>query len=216
MPEKVHKRTVNFGYKNMKIYSVYDKEFKEYGQVIDGDFAEILSILHRKDCPEKGTIYLPSDSELENTAISKEMAINQFGGMPIQVGYCNGHNKTLNCLEYHKDSEINVGDTDFILLLARRQDIKNGTLNTKTVKAFVVPTGVGVEIYSTSLHYAPCKKDGGFRVVIVLPSGTNTERPQEAKDKFLFAKNKWLLAHSDSVEARNGAQIGLIGENITI
>lgn len=32
----------------------------------------------------------------------------------------------------------------------------------------------------------------------------------------LWACNKWLLAHSDSAEARQGAHIGLSGENIDV
>ena len=32
----------------------------------------------------------------------------------------------------------------------------------------------------------------------------------------LFAANKWLLAHPDAPEAKNGAYVGLTGENIDI
>ena len=32
----------------------------------------------------------------------------------------------------------------------------------------------------------------------------------------MTARNKWLLAHPDSAEARGGARIGLSGENIDI
>ena len=200
----------------MKILSVYDKEFNEYGKVVDLDFSALLAELAKRDCPEKGTIYVPSDEALEAFPVSKQVEIDWFGGLPVEVGYCNGHNDTLNCLEYHKSSEINVGTEDFILLLARKQDIAEGKLDTATVKAFAVPKGVGVELYQTSLHYAPCKIGGGFRVAVVLPKGTNYEKPANATCPLLWGSNKWLLAHPDSAEAKAGAFVGLVGENVRV
>ena len=102
------------------------------------------------------------------------------------------------------------------------EDIEGTTLNTAKVKAFLAPAGTVVEIYATTLHYAPCdaKLGGGFRVAIVLPRGTNTEKPaftpQCHEDNLLTARNKWLLAHADSSEAKQGAYVGLTGENINI
>ena len=142
--------------------------------------------------------------------------------MPIQVGCCNGNNTKLNCLEYHRDSELNIGADDFILLLALESDIVDGKLDTAKVKAFKAEKGQVIEVYATSLHYAPCNAaaDAGFRVVIVLPKGTNLDKPQieckNLEDTWLFAANKWLLAHPDASEAQNGAYVGLTGENIDI
>jgi hypothetical protein len=89
------------------------------------------------------------------------------------------------------------------------------------VKAFRVPASVAVEVYATSLHYAPCQvSDEGFRVAVILPKGTNTAKPdyvaKNEEDKWMTARNKWLLAHKDSDEARSGAHVGLVGENIDI
>ncbi len=135
---------------------------------------------------------------------------------------CWGRNTKLNCLEYHRDSEINIGTDDFILLLALRSQIRDGKLDTSLVKAFRVPAGTAVEVFATTLHYAPCHTDAqkGFRVAIVLPKGTNTDKPaiqvKDPEDRLLFACNKWLLAHKDAPEAGQGAYIGLTGENIDI
>ena len=56
--------------------------------------------------------------------------------------------------------------------------------------------------------------------MVALPRDTNTERPalepRNAEDKWLWARNKWLLAHPDSDEAAQGAYVGLKGENIDI
>ena len=140
------------------------------------------------------------------------------GGLPVQIGYCNGHNEKLNGLEYHRSSEINIAVTDMILLLGKQQDIESDdTYDTAKVKAFFVPAGT-VEVYATTLHYAPCGVDKkGFRCVVVLPKGTNypIEQPHLLKeDKLLAASNKWLLAHEEAKIA--GAFNGLKGENISI
>ena len=200
----------------MRIYSVYDKEFKDYGRVIDEKFLDILEVLKTTPCPDN-TIYVPSLIELENTESFNTLRKDYYGDMPIQLGYCNGHNQTLNCLEYHKGNEINIANEDFILLLGRVFEIENDKYDTKLVKAFKVPAGVPVEVYSTTLHYAPCGVNGsGFRVLICLPKGTNVSKRLSDKEKMLWANNKWLLAHPDSNEAKDGAYIGLVGENIKI
>ena len=208
----------------MKIYSVYDPEFKAYGQIVTGmDDAvqEILTALATTPCPA-GVDYVPTDPVLQELPAAKLVSDHCFGGMPAQLGWCNGHNSKLNCLEYHRDSEFNLGTEDFILLLARQEEIENGLLDTAKVKAFQVPAGVMVEVYATTLHYAPCHADStkGFRVLVALPWLTNTDRPvfenKTPEDEILTARNKWLLAHPDSNEAKNGAKVGLVGVNIDL
>ncbi len=138
--------------------------------------------------------------------------------MPCQLGWCNGHNTKLNCLEYHRDSEFNLGTEDFVLLLARQEEIAGGKLDTAKVKAFRAPAGTLVEVYATTLHYAPCHVDAakGTRVLVALPKGTNTAKPaiknDGGDDPQLWACNKWLLAHPDSAEAKAGAYVGLVGK----
>ena len=208
----------------MKIYSVYDPEFKHYGQIVEGmedTVAEILSVLKDAPLPE-GVGYVPEWEALQELPAMVEVSEHLYGGMPVQLGWCNGHNTKLNCLEYHRDSEFNLGTENFILLLARQDEITDGVLDTSKVKAFWVPAGVMVECYATTLHYAPCHADAskGFRVLVALPQGTNTEKPvfepKSWEDRLLRARNKWLLAHPDSSEAADGAYIGLVGENIDI
>lgn len=208
----------------MHIYSVFDPEFKAYGQIVtglDSAVSEILNTLKDTPLPE-GVGYVPEEESLQELPAMVEISEHCFGGMPVQLGWCNGHNTKLNCLEYHRDSEFNLGVENFILLLAKRDEIENGLLDTAKVKAFQVPAGVLVEVYTTTLHYAPCHCDGtkGFHVLVALPQGTNTSRPvmenKTPEDAFLTARNKWLLAHPDSDEAKGGAKVGLTGENIDI
>ena len=207
----------------MKIESVHDRAFAPYGKVLEGyDTGELLATLERVTPLPEGTAYVPSQPELEALPIAGQLAGNAYGGMPIQLGWCNGHNTRLNCLEYHRDSEINCGTRDFILLVAREDDIVDGRLDTARVRAFRVPAGEVVEVYATTLHYAPCsaKAGEGFRVLVALPRGTNGPRPEitplNGEDRMLWACNKWLLAHGESAEAAQGAVVALDGENIDI
>lgn len=103
----------------MIIFNVKDKEFSEFGKVINEDFSELLELLAKKECPENKTIYTQSDFEMENTETASIFRREHFGGMPVQIGYCNGSNHALNCLEYHKSSEIDIAEGDVILLLGR-------------------------------------------------------------------------------------------------
>ncbi len=207
----------------MKIYSVHDPEFAPYGKVLTGyDTKELLKTLDAVTPLPDGVEYVASQPELEALPIAARLSANAYGGMPIQLGWCNGHNTKLNCLEYHRDSELNCGTDDFILLVAQEGEVVDGRLDTGKVKAFLAPAGEMVEVYATTLHYAPCsaKAGAGFKVLIALPRGTNGPKPDitplNGEDKALWARNKWLLAHADSAEAAQGAHIGLQGVNLDI
>ena len=207
----------------MNIYKVSDPEFKSYGRIIKGhDVSEIISALKSSTPLPEGCGYVPEEEALQVLSSAQAFGKSAFGGLPVQLGWCNGHNTKLNCLEYHKSSEVVLGTEDFVLLVAMESEIENGKLDTKKVKAFLAPKGIAVEVYATTLHYAPCHvdPDKGFRVLIMLPKGTNTEKPEiksvTNEDKMLWANNKWLLAHPESDEAKLGAYIGLEGENIDL
>ena len=204
----------------MKIQKVTDPAFRKYGQVLEGyDFTGLIKEMKHTPVPED-VIYVPSVEELEALDIMKDLQNKGYGGLPIQIGYCNGHNKKLNAVEYHRNSEINVAVTDLVLLIGHQQDIEpDHTYDTSKIEAFLVPAGTGIEVYATTLHYAPCHvNEGGFQCVVVLPKGTNTEltfqTEKTGEDSLMTAKNKWLIAHEDSKIA--GAFNGLKGENITI
>ena len=110
--------------------------------------------------------------------------------------------------------------TDLVLLIGHQQDIeKDFTYDTSKVEAFLVPAGTAIEVYATTLHYAPCHvNESGFQCVVVLPRGTNTElafeKASEGEEKLLTAKNKWLIGHEEA--GIEGAFNGLKGENIEI
>ena len=205
----------------MKILSVFDAEFAPYGRVVEGyDVSGMLAALANTPCTDS-VVYVAKDETLHQAEGAEAIGEALFGGMPFQWGWCNGKNTKLNCLEFHRDSEFNLGTEDFILLIAKQEEIIDGVLDTSKVKAFKAPAGVLVECYATTLHYAPCSaaKDQGFRVMVALPAGTNTPFRTggvNTLDKTLWMRNKWLIAHPDASEAAEGAVIGLTGENIDI
>lgn len=219
----------------MQILSVYDDAFRDYGRVLSDVPAELTEpvVAAMRSCIElpEATGYDPSIPALEELDVAPQLGELFFGGMPFQLGCVRGHNTRLNCLEYHRSSEFNLGTDDFILLLAREQEMefdKDGRpfLDTAKVKAFLAPAGVLIETFATTFHYTPCHADeaAGFRVLVALPRGTNEPldaagAPLRAKvagiadADLLWARNKYLLAHADAPEAAAGAYVGLRGTN---
>lgn len=211
----------------MNILSVSDPAFRKYGRVVTNvDFTGLVEAMKETPVPEN-VVYVPAAVELEALPVMQTLSDVVYGGMPIQIGYCNGHNAKLNAVEYHRDSEINVAATDAILMLGMLQDVEaDHTYDTAKIEAFLVPAGTAVELYATTLHYAPCGADKkGFQVAVVLPRGTNyplkTAHPRaegtatDNEDCLITAVNKWLIGHAEGgLDA--GSFLGLKGENLDI
>lgn len=211
----------------MKILPVSDTAFNKYGRIITNvDVTELVDALKNTPIPE-GVVYEPSVAELEATAVMEPLSRITFGEMPIQIGYCNGYNQLLNAVEYHRTSEINIAATDAILIIGLEQDIEEDfTYDTAKMEAFLIPAGVAVEVYATTLHYAPCGVDGaGFQVAVVLPKGTNYPLKQHHEavengiapneDALITATNKWLIGHKEG-GLEDGSFLGLKGKNLNV
>ena len=211
----------------MKLLSVNDLAFHKYGRVISNvDLTELVQVLKETPVPEN-VVYEPSVKALEELPVMKTLERVTYGEMPIQIGYCNGHNVLLNALEYHRSSEINIAATDAILLLGALQDVEpDYTYDTANVEAFLLPAGTAVELYATTLHYAPCSVNGqGFQVAIVLPKGTNyplegehaavKDNKESNEDARITATNKWLIGHAEG-GLDEGAFLGLKGKNLNV
>ena len=212
----------------MKVKQVTDTSFRKYGKILTGiDFSEIYNVLEEMDYPED-VEYAASFGPLEEQEFRQKLSNTLYGELSVEIGYCSGHNKMLNALEYHRSSEANVAVTDIILLLGHQSDItEDFTYDTAQLEAFFVPAGTAVELYATTLHYVPIgtkENDYAFKMGVVLPFGTNfplgvtlgaeAEKEKLPEEKLLFAKNKWLIAHEESGE--EGAFIGLTGKNISV
>lgn len=212
----------------MKVKQVTDTSFRKYGKILTGiDFSEIYNVLEEMDYPED-VEYAASFGPLEEPEFRQKLSNTLYGELSVEIGYCSGHNKMLNALEYHRSSEANVAVTDIILLLGQQSDItEDFTYDTAQLEAFFIPAGTAVELYATTLHYVPIgtkENDYAFKMGVVLPFGTNfplgvtlgaeAEKEKLPEEKLLFAKNKWLIAHEESGE--EGAFIGLTGKNISV
>jgi hypothetical protein len=206
----------------LAVKPVTDEAFRTYGKVITGyEIGDLLEKMGSTPLPDDVT-YVPSVKELEELTVTKEIEKKLYGQMPIQVGYCNGHNRKLNAVEYHRDSEINIAVTDLILILGKQQDITpEFTYDSGLMEAFLVPAGTVIEVFATTLHYAPCHvEDSGFRCVVILPKGTNLDLEPLGEmvyeeDRLLFAKNKWLIGHEEGGLPEE-AYIGITGENLSV
>ena len=205
-----------------RILSVLDMEaFKTYGRVVTGyDFSELVDYMEKETpIPAQGNIYVASVKEMEEMPEAAKVQNLIYGGMDIEIGYCNGRNTTYNGFEYHKGSEINVAVTDFMLCLGHVWDIRDNTYDVEDVQVFFVPKGTAIEMYQTTLHLSPCRvTDEGFKGIVILPRGTNTPlekmAPADQEGALLLQKNKWVIAHPEREPLmKQGAVGGVKGPN---
>jgi len=200
----------------LSIESVESEAFALYGRVLTGyDVAPILDAAKKIPMPESGSVYVAGVPEFESLKIAEQMEEDVFGCLPSQTGYCYGYSSFLNAMEWHTCSEVNIAVTPLVLMLATRFDLKDNKLDASQVKAFYVPAGTAIEVYATTLHFCPCQvEETGFGCVVGLLKGTNLPHEEEREDKFLFRKNKWLIAHNDNAGLlARGAVPGISGEN---
>ena len=203
----------------VEFYDVSDKEFSSFGRIIKSiDATEIIEAAEKISNPEKGSSYLPSVETFEGLKVAKDIKNDCFGTLPTQVGYCFGHNNFLNATEWHTSSEINIAVTPLVLILGHVWDITDGKIDSSDFKAFFVPKGTVIEVYSTSLHFCPCEVEkGGFGCVVGLPLDTNTPLDETPENPLLFRKNKWIIAHEENTPLIDrGVVSGITGTNFEI
>jgi hypothetical protein len=220
---------------HLSVRDIADPRLAKYARVLDPfpfsglvDLADTITTID-----SSANKYVPSLPEMEADPSFRLLAIH-FGLSEIQVGYCNGPNTKLNAVEWHKSSEIDIAVTDLVLLLGKRSDIgTDGVYDSADMECFYVPKGSALELLPEVLHYAPCKANPeGFKSIIVLPKGTNEALPSTwnqgvatgavkasviDESRFLFMKNKWLIAHPERKPLiERGAFPGICGDNIEV
>lgn len=204
------------------ILPVTDPSFAAFGRLVEGDFAPLLAAAAATPLPAAGNVYVADEPSFAVLPEARRLAETVFGGLEVQLGYCNGQNTRLNCFEYHKSSEVDLAVTPLVLLLADLRGIRDNHLSTSAARAYFLPAGTAVELFATTLHFSPCRvSENGFRSVIVLPRGTNTPlafaRPEGAgEERLLWMTNKWLLSLPGTVQADRGAWVGLDGDNLEV
>ena len=82
----------------IKIQNVNDAAYKRFGKVItDIELGDLLQAMEATPCPDD-VVYVASEAALEATKSAEKFQEIYYGKLPIQVGYCNGHNSLLNAL----------------------------------------------------------------------------------------------------------------------
>jgi hypothetical protein len=201
------------------INSINDEKFNKYARIIKNyDCTRLIERMQATPLTDS-VQYVASIEALEELPIFQQLSQREFGGMPIQMGYCNGDNHKLNAFEYHRTSEVLIAATDLIVILGLRKDVdpEKFTYDTSLAEAFLVPAGTMIELFASTLHYAPCSSGKPFRCTVVLPKGTSEAIPLPEKigeDALLVAKNVWIIGHPDLKE--QNIFIGLIGQNPTV
>jgi len=207
---------------HVEMNSIYDDVFRKYGRVLDSKpYEGLLTLLKKNTVITESNVYRASEPKLFDESAYKAAGC-VFGGMKIQIGYCNGMNQTLNGMEYHKSPELIVAGTDILLFLATPSDLKDfSTMDSSSAKVFFAPEGSAFCLNPEILHLSPsCVHKSGFKSIIILPEGTNldldenTERDGEMESLILFKKNKWMLTHRDREPlVSQGVKIGITGIN---
>ena len=210
---------------HVKIQPVEDPSFCHFGRVHSGAPVDLVSAYARQHAvPGESVVYEGSIEGLEaDVALMGWLTWQVYGGMPVQLGWCYGRNQRLDCLEYHKGTEVIIAVTDMVVLLGHYDDIQwqpRPAYDSARIRAFFVPQGAVVEFYAWCLHYAPVHTNAntGFCALIALPYGTNQtfERApaKVGEAALLLARNKWLIAHPDMADlVKGGAFAGIKGDN---
>lgn len=221
----------------LAIRDLADPRFGRFGRVLSEDFSELAELADRiTDIDPQANRYVASLADLEAPPYMERLGL-YFGLADIQIGYCNGPNSRLNAVEWHKSAEIDIAVTDLALLLGSRVDIdESGHIDSSLLTCFFIPKGAAIELLPEVLHFSPCRAHPeGFKSIIVLPRGTNDALPPEfaptaavslgappsaepvPESRFLFMKNKWLIAHPERLPLlERGAFPGIEGENTEI
>jgi len=207
----------------VKILTTKSKEFDKYGRKIDtSGLLTLIDNLENYTEISEHNVYEIDSPFLHDKKSEKELS-SYFGGMDIQIGYCNGINSSMNGFEYHKTPEIMVTSRACALFLSLPNTLINfETLDSEKAEVLFLEAGEAIELKPEILHLSPCRVfESGFKVAIILPKGTNTPLPEnfkkqegEKENKILFLKNKWIITHKNySSLVNKGVHAGINGSN---
>jgi hypothetical protein len=216
--------------KETTIQRLDSSRFGKYGRLIDT--VDASSLVAKADAltsvPAEGNRYVADEPQLHDDSACSGFG-TLFGDMPLEIGYCNGNNRSMNGMEYHQSPELFVAVTDCVQFLCLPEHLHGfETVESKEAEAFYFPKGTVALIDAKVMHLAPCAvHSDGFKSVIVLPKGTNEPLSENGKlskaqcgdpeSRLLFKTNKWMIAHRSQTHLiRQGVPAGLLGENRTI
>ena len=198
----------------LQIHRIDSEAFRPYGRLhtIEQTQQVIQLALQAVPLPQSGNAYVPDVPQLTGHLALKALGAKVYGGFAVQAGVCCGTNTVLNGIEFHQGNETLVAAEDCVLILGRLQDMKDGCYPTEKVEYFYMATGQVAELYSTTLHYTPCRVGKAFCTIVMLLQGTNLPLQNAAPQGLLSKTNKWFITHETMTEKiAQGAFVGLIG-----
>jgi len=180
---------------------INEQTFARYGQELKGfDFVDFVDTHHEElieKIPRTGNHYEASTANLESTSLYDWLKENVYGNMEIQLGICAGQNTETTAVEYHMGSEVVIALTDCLLPLGAQADMIEAHYDVAKMETFLLKKGQAVELYSTTLHYSPLKKDDqGYATLVALLRGTNDLLTQASQNPLLLVKNKFMIVHA--------------------
>ncbi len=203
--------------KHLEIFEIKNKRFCPYGRLLKSyDISELEQFAKEHIAvPKEGSSYTVSIPKMEKLSVIQSIFKDVYAGMEAQAGVCTGQNKQLTGIEFHQGSETIIALKDCVLILGKKQDMKGETYEGTLTECFFIEKGQIVELYDTTLHYAPCNTEDYFMTIVILLKGTN--EPLENAKGLVTKKNKWFITHP-SIEAKvkAGCVVGLLGEVKTI
>ncbi|MCD7838286.1 MAG: DUF4867 family protein [Clostridiales bacterium] len=207
---------------NLLIEEVTDPSFRQYGQLLPHfQFPEMKRYIY-EETP------IPADVTCspELMAMDEAIQITQYvyGETACQVGYFSDSPDHMNALEYHKCSELLVEFEPCVIIVGQIWQIEQDRLNAADLKVFYVPADTCLELYATTLHFAPCAATtAGVRQVVCQTATTNTplhhpeRRDLTGENKYLLQRNKWVIAHKDAAPMFDETVwMGIEGENLAV
>lgn len=208
-----------------QILTLDDPKFAQYGVVYhqyDQYLPTITKTMDLVEIPATGSGYVPSFKQLEALPEIQKMSRDVYAGMPTQAGQTVGHVDSFSAIEYHTCSELNIMLNDVIMVLGKRQTLdQTGEFNPNNDgDIFFVPKNTVIELYNSTLHYAPIEvTKGGFKVIVILEKGTNEDLPKGfvTSNKRIVKQGKFQVVHqsrTDKIAA--GAVVGVTGKLITL
>lgn len=206
-----------------QIHALTAPEFARYGQVYSQyDLTAINAYMDEQiDIPQDKNFYRTSNPTLEAIPELQKIGRDIYAGLSVQAGECVGQSTSLSAVEFHQGSEVNVFQTDVVMVLGKRSDFVAGKFAAdQKAKLFFVPRGSVVEFYSDTLHYSPCKvHPSGFKFIVMVIRGTNQPLPADFKsaNPMIVKQNKFQVVHATRKDKiAQGIQVGVTGQLVTV
>ena len=213
----------------LTIHTVDETLFSDYARIVTSPvFSSLSDYIDKNTVVTERNVYVADIPELHTAETDAALSVF-FGGMKVQIGYCNGCNFSMNGVEYHKSPELTIAITDCLMWWTNPKYLVDfNHVDSSASDLFFIPAGCSFLLNPSVLHLAPCRVDSnGYKTVIILPFGTNMPIEDSLKQSFrasgdpeasiLHMTNKYMITHKDwEPLVKQNVHIGLTGQNRSV